>query len=163
MNIEFFNTPSVEGRKILSYHGLVHASQVAGTGFLTDFVASFSDFFGGNSGVYRSTMDELCQNVLKQLEESAIEKGANAIIGIHIDYDNISAKGMSMFMVSAQGTAVTIEKQSTEIKDHYANIIDNNAFERKLFINSIAEKVNNKKNITESEWKTIIQKRGRLP
>lgn len=155
--VEFFNTPIVEGRKILSYKGFVHASQVAGTGFLTDFMASFSDFFGGNSGVYRSTMNELQSNVFRQLEKQATEKGANAIIGVHVDFDSISSKGMSMFMVSAQGTAVVLDEgQAIVSKDGHSNeVVDLSELTKKEFINRIAQNISVK--ITEEDWKSIIQ------
>lgn len=155
MSIELFNTPIVEGRKILSYKGFVHASQVAGTGFVTDLVASFSDFFGGNSGVYRETMNELCQNVLQQLEEQAEERCANAIIGLHIDFDNISAKGMSMFMVSAQGTAVMLDKNLNE-SNNVQSKVDYRVLDGELFNQRISLKIQNEK-ISEEEWKSIVR------
>ncbi len=110
--MQLYTTQKIDGVEIESYLGLVIATQVSGTGFLSDLTASISDIFGGHSGTYRNAMNDLCEDVLKQLKEKAELKGANAIIGVHIDFDNISAKGMSMFMVSAQGTAVKLSDNS---------------------------------------------------
>lgn len=117
-NIIITTTPTIEGAMVEEYYGAIEANQVAGTGFFSDFTASFSDFFGGNSGTYRNQMDELSENVKSSLTSKAIRLGANAIVGFSIDYDSISAKSMSMFMVSARGTAVKIrfggEKKETK-------------------------------------------------
>ena len=157
-NMEFFNTHNVEGRRILSFKGFVHASQVAGTNFLVDFVASFSDIFGGNSGVYRETMNELYKNVFLQLEEMALAKGANAVIGVHLDFDNISGKGMSMFMVSAQGTAVTIEKPTIATKNRMSTIIDGRTLEKMLFSQCVLESLKQERDkIQESVWTNIFK------
>lgn len=108
-DIKLFNTPSVEGYIIEEYYGFVSANQVAGTGFLTDFTASVSDFFGGNSAAYRDVMNKLLDDVSESLKRQTRGRGGNAIIGVRVDFDNISAKNMSMFMVSMQGTAVKIK------------------------------------------------------
>ena len=110
-------TPSVEGMPVEKYFGIITANQVAGTGFFTDLTASFSDIFGGKSGAYRESMNELYNDVTERLKAKASEMGANAVIGVSVDYDNISAKDMSMFMVSIQGTAVklTIHKEETKV------------------------------------------------
>lgn len=106
--IRLFNTPSIEGYTIEEYYGFVSANQVEGTGFFTDLTASVSDLLGGKSGAYRDVMNQLLEDVSKQLKRQAQKLGANAIIGVRVDFDNISAKSMSMFMVSMQGTAVKI-------------------------------------------------------
>ena len=108
-DILLFNTPSIEGYTIEEYYGFVSANQVAGTGFLTDFTASVSDFFGGNSAAYRDVMNKLLDDVSESLKRQTRGRGGNAIIGVRVDFDNISAKNMSMFMVSMQGTAVKIK------------------------------------------------------
>lgn len=155
MAIQLFNTPSVEGRKILSYKGFVNASQITSAGFLTDFVASFSDFFGGNSGVYRSKMNELCGDVLKQLDSAASAKGANAIIGLHIDFDDVSVKGVSMFMVSAQGTAVVLEEEKDKTVVTSAGLVGSEQLKRKVFHHYIMPKIAGA-NINEMDWQTLV-------
>lgn len=126
-DIQLFNTPSVEGYIIEEYYGFVSANQVAGTGFLTDFTASVSDFFGGNSAAYRDVMNKLLDDVSENLKRQTRARGGNAIVGVRVDFDNISAKNMSMFMVSMQGTAVKI-KPTKRIKierfDTYQKLYD---------------------------------------
>lgn len=110
-NIQFFTTPTAQGATIESYLGIVTANQVAGTGFFSDFTAGLSDFFGGNSGTYRRAMNSLYEEVMDQLANKAYMLGANGVVGVTIDYDSISAKNMSMFMVSVQGTAVKFKEE----------------------------------------------------
>lgn len=114
-DILLFTTPFVDGYIIEEYKGMIMANQVAGTGFLSDFTASASDFFGGKSGTYRNQMEDLYTDVRLQLTQKARQLGANAIIGVSSNYDNIGAKGMSMFMLSMQGTAVKISKDRFSI------------------------------------------------
>lgn len=101
-------TPTIEGARIEKYLGIIVQNQVAGTGAISDLVASFSDVFGGNSGTYRNQLRDLYADVRKHMIEEAKGMGANAIVGLSIDYDSISAKAMSMFMVSVRGTAVKL-------------------------------------------------------
>jgi len=157
MEVEFYNTPIVEGKRIKEYKGFVNASQVAGTGFFSDLTASFTDIFGGHSGVYRTAMNDLCKNILQQLKNQAMERGANAIIGLHIDYDNISAKGTSMFMVSAQGTAVLLQDEKST---HAENISDSASIstytlEKKLYTKETITELNNYLPSDEA-WNKII-------
>lgn len=101
-------TNSIESQVITQYLGLVNANQVIGTNFFSDLTASLSDVFGGMSGTYREKMNELYRDVLNELESRASSIGADAIIGLSVDFDEISGKGKSMFMVSAVGTAVKL-------------------------------------------------------
>lgn len=89
--------------------GLVTAHQVIGANLFSDFVASFSDIFGGTSGTYRNKLDDLQDYAIKQISSKAEDMGANAILGFRIEYDEISGKNKSMFMVTCTGTAVEIE------------------------------------------------------
>jgi len=108
------STPILDGCKILEYKGLITARVVTGSGFFSDMFAGISDFVGGKSGTYQKQLKSLNDEVLKLLEEEAISKQANAIIGVSIDYDEISGKGKQMFMVSAIGTAVIVSNQDKE-------------------------------------------------
>lgn len=101
-------TPQIAGHKIEKYLGLVNANQVIGANLIADFMASFSDVFGGSSGAYRERLDVLYKDVMNLLEQNAKIIGANAILSVHIDFDEISGKGKSMFMITAYGTAVII-------------------------------------------------------
>lgn len=156
-NLQLFTTPIVDGMPIEKYYGIVTANQVAGTGFFTDMKASISDLFGGNSGAYRESMNSLCRDVIERLKEKAAEMGANAIIGVRIDYDNISAKSMSMFMVSIQGTAVRIaEKDSCpyESKDNKVSWEELNLAYHKR---KIRRKIESDEHITDEEWDFILK------
>lgn len=101
-------TNNIIDYKIDRYLGLINANQVIGANLIADFMASFSDVFGGRSGAYRGRLDQLYIDIKALLEEKASQMGANAIIGVRIDFDEISGQGKSMFMVTAYGTAVEI-------------------------------------------------------
>ena len=102
-------TPTLANANILQYCGIVTTNVVIGVNFFSDFVASFSDFFGGNSGTYQRKLDGIYEEVINGLELKAMQKSANAIIGLHIDFDEISGKGKQMFMATAVGTACKVE------------------------------------------------------
>lgn len=101
-------TNNVDNGKTVAYFGVVSSHIVAGTGFLSDFAASVSDFFGGRSGSYRRQLESLYDEALDELSDKAQFLGANSILGLKIDMDNISGKGMSMFMITAVGTAAKV-------------------------------------------------------
>lgn len=102
-------TPLIQGYDIVTYHGLLSANQVIGANFFSDIFAGITDTLGGFSGSYRSQLDELYNDIINTITSKAEAIGANAIIGLHVDFDEISGKGKSMFMVTAIGTAVSIK------------------------------------------------------
>jgi uncharacterized protein YbjQ (UPF0145 family) len=115
-------TNSISGVEIEKYLGLVTTNLVIGTNVFSDFLASFSDFFGGMSGTYRNQLDLLYKRALDDLTNKANKKRADAILGIKIDFDEISGQGKSMFMVSITGTAVRFKHNSvTAHKDCVTN------------------------------------------
>ena len=116
-NFIITTTNSVDNYEVKEYLGVVNANFVAGTNFINDFFASMSDFFGGTSGTYKSEMDRLYERAKCAIEKEAINKGANAILGYKIDFDEISGNGKSMFMISVSGTAVKLVKRT--IQDRY--------------------------------------------
>lgn len=81
------------------------ANVVLGTNFFSDFAASFTDTFGGTSDTYQGKLDKIYNEVIEKLSKKTLAIGCNAIIGFKIDFDEISGKGVSMFMVNAVGTA----------------------------------------------------------
>ena len=105
-------TNHIDNGKAVAYHGVVSSHLVAGTGFLSDLAAGFTDIFGGRSNAYRKHMEELYDEALDEISEKAQLLGANAVLGLSIDMDNISGKGMSMFMITATGTAASVELNS---------------------------------------------------
>lgn len=104
-------TPTLEGMPIKEYRGIINTNIVIGTNFFSDFAASFTDVFGGNSNTYQNKMNSMYVAAKKQMQEKAIRLGANAIVGYHTDFDEISGKGKSMFMLSASGTACVVDQQ----------------------------------------------------
>lgn len=110
----FTTTNSIDGARVDKYLGVITTNLVIGTGFFSDFTASFSDFFGGMSGTYREQMDSLYNRAYEALSLKASAIGANAVLGFKIDFDEISGKGKQMFMVSVSGTAVKLIYEDEE-------------------------------------------------
>lgn len=109
-------TNSIEGYTVERYLGVVNANVVIGTNLFSDIAASLTDVFGGRSGSYKSKLNTIYDEVMKELTEKAKSYHADAIVGLHVDFDEVSGGGKSMFMVSASGTAITLEKN---IEDRY--------------------------------------------
>lgn len=101
-------TPSVEGRKITEYKGIVFGEVVAGVNFVRDIAASFSNFFGGRSGSYEEELIQARENALREMKQRAEEMGANAVVGVDVDYEVLGTDN-GMIMVTASGTAVFVE------------------------------------------------------
>ena len=112
-NASITTTSSIEGHIIRKYCGVVTAHVVAGTGFFSDFAAGLTDIFGGRSGAYQKQLESLQIDVVAQLRHKAEQRGANWVIGSRINFDEISGKGVQMFMVSGSGTAVFVERASS--------------------------------------------------
>ncbi|TGE32039.1 heavy metal-binding domain-containing protein [Desulfosporosinus sp. Sb-LF] len=101
-------TPSIEGRKITAYMGIITGEAIMGANIMRDLFASITDVIGGRSGAYEEKLQDARLIALRELEEHAARLGANAVVGIDLDYEVIGQSG-SMLMVSASGTAVRIE------------------------------------------------------
>jgi len=100
-------TPSIEGRTITGYKGLVFGEVVAGVNFIRDFKASIRNIVGGRSGSYENELINARNHALQEMSSRAAALGADAIVGIDIDYEALGEKG-GMLMVTASGTAVTL-------------------------------------------------------
>lgn len=100
-------TPTIEGHPILEYRGVVTGETIVGANVLKDFMAGLRDFFGGRSGTYEKVLREAKDTALREMIERATQLGANAIVGIDLDYEAIGQNG-SMLMVTCSGTAVVI-------------------------------------------------------
>ncbi len=101
-------TNSIEGRKVSAYKGLIMSDAILGANVFRDIFAGLRDFFGGRSGSYEKTLKEARRDAMAELEEKARALGADAIVGLSVDYEIIGEKG-SMIMVCLTGTAVTLE------------------------------------------------------
>ncbi|HER62435.1 MAG TPA: heavy metal-binding domain-containing protein [Desulfobacteraceae bacterium] len=101
-------TPTLEGKKITSYLGVVTGEAIIGANLFRDIFAGIRDIVGGRSGSYEEVLREAKNNALDELQENARKLGANAVVGIDLDYETVGTSG-SMLMVSASGTAVVTE------------------------------------------------------
>ena len=101
-------TPSVEGRRVTEYKGVVFGEVIAGVNFVKDFVAGLSNFFGGRSGTYEEELINARQQALDEMEQRAAQLGADAVVGVDIDYEVLGADN-GMLMVTASGTAVRLD------------------------------------------------------
>lgn len=101
-------TPTIEGRRIIEYKGIVFGEVVSGVNFIKDFTAGLSNFFGGRSGTYEEELISARQNALQEMEQRAIHMGANAVVGVDIDYEVLGGNN-GMLMITASGTAVRCE------------------------------------------------------
>lgn len=100
-------TPSVEGKKIMEYKGVVFGEVISGVNFVRDIAATFTNFLGGRSGSYEEELVTARQNAMREMEQRAAAMGANAVVGVDIDYEVLGADN-GMLMVTASGTAVVV-------------------------------------------------------
>ena len=101
-------TQAVEGRKVTGYLGIVFGEVVSGVDFVRDFAAGLRDFFGGRSQTYEGELQNARQEALRELEQRAMTLGADAVIGIDVDYEVLGANN-GMMMVTVSGTAVRLD------------------------------------------------------
>lgn len=101
-------TDSVDGRRVGVYLGIVAGQAVLGTNFFRDFFAGIRDIVGGRSGSYEKELRKAKAMALEEMAEEARELGADAVIGVDLDYEHIGSGERSMLMVSANGTAVKL-------------------------------------------------------
>ena len=101
-------TNTLDGKKITQYCGIVSGESIIGANIFKDFMASITDIVGGRASAYEKVLKEAKDNAMSEIEENARLLGANAVIGIDLDYESLGSNG-SMLMVSASGTAVKYE------------------------------------------------------
>ncbi|MBR1620553.1 MAG: heavy metal-binding domain-containing protein [Prevotella sp.] len=100
-------TPTIENRPIREYKGVVTGETIIGANAIKDFMAGIRDFFGGRSGSYEKVLAKAKDTAMQEMEERAAQLGANAVVGIDIDYETIGSNN-SMLMVACSGTAVVL-------------------------------------------------------
>jgi len=100
-------TPNIEGKEIYEYLGIVAGEAIMGANIFQDFLAGITDIIGGRSGVYEDKLIEARETELRELEQHATQRGANAVVGVDIDYEVLGGTN-GMLMVTVSGTAVKI-------------------------------------------------------
>ena len=100
-------TPTVEGKPIQQYIGIVTAETIIGANIFKDIFAGIRDIVGGRSGTYERVIEEARTSALSELTQKAQAMGANAVVGVDLDFETVGSGG-SMLMVVATGTAVKI-------------------------------------------------------
>lgn len=98
-------TSTLEGKEIVDYLGIVSGETIIGANLFKDFFAGIRDIVGGRSGSYEDVLREAKETALREMSEQAERMGANAVIGVDLDYETVGSSG-SMLMVTAAGTAV---------------------------------------------------------
>ena len=104
----FTTTPTLEGRRITQYAGIVTGEAIVGANIVRDLLASVRDIVGGRAGSYENVLASARENALREMGETAAKLGANAVVGVDLDYETVG-QGGSMLMVTAAGTAVVVE------------------------------------------------------
>jgi uncharacterized protein YbjQ (UPF0145 family)/DNA-directed RNA polymerase subunit RPC12/RpoP len=135
-------TNSIDGWIITEYRGMVTSNVVAGTGVFSDIAASFSDFFGGRSNSYQRQLSSIQKDALESLRHSATQRGANWIIGVKLDFDEVSGQGKQMFMLSASGTAVhAVRDSSRTVRLEATSIVPGTAVREQLVVESLKDNI----------------------
>jgi uncharacterized protein YbjQ (UPF0145 family) len=113
-------THNVEGKRILEYKGLVAGEAILGANLFRDLFASIRDIVGGRAGSYEKVLNDARKTAVSEMTDKAAQLGANAVIGVDIDYETVGTNG-SMLMVTAAGTAVRIEYAGFSFPDSPGN------------------------------------------
>lgn len=100
-------TPTIEGYPVREYRGIVVGEVISGVDFIKDFSAGLTNFFGGRSGSYEGELIGARNAALQEMEQRAAAMGANAVLGVDIDYE-VLGSGNNMLMVTVSGTAVVV-------------------------------------------------------
>jgi len=104
-------TPTIEGKKITKYYGLVSGEAILGANIFKDFFAGIRDIVGGRSAAYEKELRQAKQIAVNEMIDQANSLGANAVVGVDLDYETIGiGSGGNMLMVSASGTAVSYQE-----------------------------------------------------
>lgn len=101
-------TNSIEGKKIVEYKGIIFGEVISGVDVIKDIAAGLTNFFGGRSKSYEGELIQAREEAIKEMESRAATVGANAVVGVKLDYEVLGQSG-NMIMVTASGTAVIVE------------------------------------------------------
>lgn len=147
-------TNIVSGIEIENYLGVINSNVVIGTNIFSDIGASFTDFFGGNSYSYQNKLEKMQEQAKEKLKQKLRELDGNVILGLTFDFDEISGKGKSMFMLSAMGTAVKAKFKHLEHIKSVEKISYKNV-KILLETDKIKIDVKNRKLINNKQWDII--------
>lgn len=153
-------TNSFDNANIEKYYDLISTNVVIGTNFFSDFSASFTDLFGGMSNTYQNKLQKIYDNAIFNLKEQASNLDANAIIGLKIDFDEVSGKGKSMFMVSAVGTPVKLKlKNDNIIEDEKVpvSIISNQKLINEIKRLTIISNLRSGVELSKQDWEFMFE------
>jgi len=106
--MQITTTPGIEGRRVTRYCGVVAGEAIMGANLFKDLFAGIRDIVGGRSAAYERELQRARDLALEEMQERAAALGANAVVGVDLDYE-VLGQGNSMLMVSASGTAVVVE------------------------------------------------------
>jgi uncharacterized protein YbjQ (UPF0145 family) len=101
-------TPTIEGKRITRYAGIVTGEAIIGANIFSDFFAKIRDIVGGRAGAYESALADARQIAMQEMQAAAIKLGANAVVGVDLDYEVLGQQN-GMLMVTVSGTAVVVE------------------------------------------------------
>ncbi|MEM9046542.1 MAG: heavy metal-binding domain-containing protein [Pseudomonadota bacterium] len=105
MKVIVTTTPAIEGKRITQYCGIVVGEAILGANVIRDLFAGVTDILGGRSSAYEEELGKARETALREMQERAQATGANAVVGVDLDYEVIN----NMLMVSASGTAVVVQ------------------------------------------------------
>lgn len=101
-------TPSIDGRKITDYKGIVTGEAIIGANIVKDLLAGIRDIVGGRAGAYEKALRSAREEALREMVHEASDRGADAVVGVDLDYEVLGSNN-GMLMVSSSGTAVSLE------------------------------------------------------
>lgn len=152
-------TNSILGASVERYIELISVNVVIGTNFFSDLGASFTDLFGGLSGSYQKKLEGIYKSGIDKLKMKAMNIGANAIVGVRIDFDEISGKGKSMFMLSVTGTAVRLKYNEKTLKNESNNkfeMVSSATLEQEITKRLIQNELQRNELPSEKEWGYLL-------
>lgn len=156
-------TDTLSGWEIDAYIKPIFSSVVVGAGLFADFSASISDMFGGRSGRYEKKLQAIKEDAIAALNYKATELGANCILGLKIDVDEVSGKNMQLFMVTATGMAVIARSNKSYDSAHLAGVIDKEHIIDKANIIRLAKKFQSPDTVIKmEELQLMVQSRSAL-
>ncbi|MCS4433029.1 YbjQ family protein [Aquiflexum gelatinilyticum] len=152
-------TNFIDGMEIEKYYDLISTNVVLGTNVFSDIGASFSDFFGGSSEIYQNKLERIYKVALDKLRQKAKNLNANGIIGVNIDFDEVSGGGKSMFMISVSGMAVRLKSldkpnQSDEGKK---TSVTPEELENVISRLKIITKIKSKIPLQDEDWEFLLE------